>query len=184
MLCRLSSKLLPTGSPMLSKLEQDTMDEVYGKPGYLFRRMQQIAVSIFIEECKDFDLTPVQYAALVAIRAYPGIDATRLSAVIAFDRSTLGNVIERLEAKSHVERKPAQWDKRVKLLYLTEAGAVLLRDIRPFVERAQSRMMMPLQPPEQKTLLQLMVQLVDLNNEASRVPLRAEDAAEHMRKTS
>ena len=61
--------------------------------------MQQIAVSIFVEECKAFDLTPVQYAALVAIHTHPGIDATRLSAVIAFDRSTLGNVIERLENK-------------------------------------------------------------------------------------
>jgi len=68
------------------------MDAVYTAPGYLFRRMQQIAVSIFVEECRAFDLTPVQYAALVAIHTHPGIDATRLSAVIAFDRSTLGNV--------------------------------------------------------------------------------------------
>ena len=75
------------------------MDAVYTAPGYLFRRMQQIAVAIFVEECRAFDLTPVQYAALVAIHTHPGIDATRLSAVIAFDRSTLGNVIERLESQ-------------------------------------------------------------------------------------
>ncbi len=45
-------------------------------------------------------------AALVAIHTHPGIDATRLSAVIAFDRSTLGSVIERLETKGYIERKP------------------------------------------------------------------------------
>src|ERR671919_3197278 len=94
-----------TGSPMPSKPQPITMDAVYTKPGYLFRRMQQIAVSIFVEECRDFDLTPVQYAALVAIRTHPGIDATRLSAVIAFDRSTLGNVVERLAAKWLIEGK-------------------------------------------------------------------------------
>ena len=88
-----------------------TMDAVYAAPGYLFRRMQQIAVSIFMEECKAFDLTPVQYAALIAIHTHPGIDATRLSAVIAFDRSTLGSVIERLQAKDYIERKPAPEDK-------------------------------------------------------------------------
>src|ERR1700733_7646023 len=99
-----------------------TMDAVYTAPGYLFRRMQQIAVAIFMEECRACDLTPVQYAALVAIRTHPGIDATRLSAVIAFDSSTLGSVIERLEAKQYIERKPAAEDKRVKLLYLTKAG--------------------------------------------------------------
>ena len=161
-----------------------TMDAVYTAPGYLFRRMQQIAVAIFIEECKDFDLTPVQYAALIAIRTHPGIDATRLSAVIAFDRSTLGSVIERLESKSYIERKPALEDKRVKLLYLTKAGGNLLRDIMPSVDRAQARMLQPLKPAERKTLLALMTQLVDLNNESSRVPLRAEDALEHFRKSS
>jgi MarR family transcriptional regulator, lower aerobic nicotinate degradation pathway regulator len=168
---------------MRSKPRPVTMEAVYTKPGYLFRRMQQIAVSIFIEECSEFDLTPVQFAALVAIHTHPGIDATRLSAVIAFDRSTLGNVIERLEAKKYVERKPAREDKRVKLLFLTSAGAVLLREIMPAVDRAQARMLQPLKPADRKTLMALMMQLVDLNNEASRVPLRAEHALEHLGKS-
>jgi DNA-binding MarR family transcriptional regulator len=159
-----------------------TIDAVYAAPGYLFRRMQQIAVSIFMEECKAFDLTPVQYAALIAIHTHPGIDATRLSAVIAFDRSTLGSVIERLQAKDFVERKPAPEDKRIKLLYLTKQGAAILREIIPAVERAQARMLEPLKPTERKALMGLLVQLVDLNNEASRVPLRAEDALEHLGK--
>jgi DNA-binding MarR family transcriptional regulator len=165
---------------MPSKSAAVTMDAVYTKPGYLFRRMQQIAVAIFVEECKAYDLTPVQYAALVAIRTHPGIDATRLSAVIAFDRSTLGNVIERLEAKQFIERKPSREDRRVKLLYLTEAGVTLLRDIMPSVDRAQARMLQPLKPADRKTLMALLTQLVDLNNESSRVPLRAEDALEHL----
>jgi DNA-binding MarR family transcriptional regulator len=160
------------------------MDAVYTKPGYLFRRMQQIAVALFVEECKAYDLTPVQYAALVAIRTHPGIDATRLSAVIAFDRSTLGSVIERLEAKRYIERKPGAEDKRVKLLHLTKTGAALLREILPLVDRAQVRMLQPLKPTDRKTLLALMTQLVDLNNEASRVPLRAEDALERLGKSS
>jgi DNA-binding MarR family transcriptional regulator len=103
--------------------------------------------------------------------------------VIAFDRSTLGNVIERLEAKKLIERKPSPEDKRVKLLYLTKAGAALLRDITPLVDRAQARMLQPLRPADRKTLMALLTQLVDLNNEASRVPLRAEDALEHLGKS-
>ncbi len=169
---------------MPSKPAAVTMDAVYSKPGYLFRRMQQIAVSIFVEECKAYDLTPVQYAALVAIRTHPGIDATRLSAVIAFDRSTLGSVIERLEAKDYIERKPSRADKRTKLLYLTRSGTALLRDIMPSVDRAQARILQLLKPADRKTLMALLTQLVDLNNEASRVPLRAEDALEHLGKSS
>ena len=167
-------------SMMTAKPAAITMDAVYAAPGYLFRRMQQIAVAIFVEECRAFDLTPVQYAALIAIHTHPGIDATRLSAVIAFDRSTLGSVIERLESKAIVERKAGREDKRVKLLYLTKAGAATLREIMTSVERAQARMLEPLKPADRKVLLALMTQLVDLNNEASRVPLRAEDALEHL----
>src|SRR5512138_303925 len=172
----------PTGRPMPSKPAPITMDAVYAAPGYLFRRMQQIAVALFIEECRAFDLTPVQYAALIAIHTHPGIDATRLSAVIAFDRSTLGSVIERLEAKKLIDRKPSGEDKRVKLLYLTKGGAAILRDIMPSVEKAQARMMQPLKASDRKVLLALLTQLVDLNNESSRVPLRAEDALEHLGK--
>ena len=147
---------------MPSKSSPITMDAVYSAPGYLFRRMQQIAVSIFVEECRAFDLTPVQYAALVAIHTHPGI--------------------ERLESKALIERKPSREDKRVKLLHLTRSGAAVLRDIMPSVERAQVRMLQPLKPADRKTLLALLTQLVDLNNEASRVPLRAEDALEHLGK--
>jgi DNA-binding MarR family transcriptional regulator len=168
---------------MPNKSAPPTMDAVYTRPGYLFRRMQQIAVAIFIEECRAYDLTPVQFAALVAIHTHPGIDATRLSAVIAFDRSTLGNVIERLETKAYIERKPSREDKRVKLLYPTRPGAALLRDIMPAVDRAQARLLEPLKPADRQTLMALLTQLVDLNNEASRVPLRAEGALEHLGKS-
>jgi DNA-binding MarR family transcriptional regulator len=168
---------------MPNKAAPLTMDAVYTAPGYLFRRMQQIAVAIFVEECRAQDLTPVQYAALVAIETHPGIDATRLSAVIAFDRSTLGSVIERLQAKRYIERKPAAEDRRVKELYLTRAGGALLREIVPSVDRAQARMLQPLKAADRRTLMALLTQLVDLNNEASRVPLRAEDALEHFRKS-
>ena len=168
---------------MPSKPAAITMDAVYTAPGYLFRRMQQIAVALFVEECRVFDLTPVQYAALIAIHTHPGIDATRLSAVIAFDRSTLGSVIERLEAKKLIERKASLEDKRVKLLYLTKSGVTMLRDITPAVDRSQVRMLQPLKAGDRKMLMALLSQLVDLNNEASRVPLRAEDALEHLGKS-
>jgi MarR family transcriptional regulator, lower aerobic nicotinate degradation pathway regulator len=62
---------------MPSKPAPITMDAVYGAPGYLFRRMQQIAVSIFVEECRAYDLTPVQFAALVTIPASMRRDCLR-----------------------------------------------------------------------------------------------------------
>ena len=143
------------------------------KPGHLMRRAQQIAVAIFMDECAGYDLTPVQYAALVAIREYPGTDATRLSALIAFDRSTLGNVLERLEARKLVNRYAAAEDKRIKLLKITPAGASLLKRAEAAVLRAQERILAPLKTADRNKLMELLGQLVELNNDASRVPQRA-----------
>lgn len=75
------------------------MVEFTTMPGHLIRRAQQVSIAIFAEECAGLDLTSVQYAALSAIGAHPGVDATRLSTLIAFDRSTIGDVLERLESK-------------------------------------------------------------------------------------
>ena len=151
------------------------MDKLYQKPGHLIRRMQQIAVAIFMTECQDFDLTPVQYATLVAVEAYPGVDATRLSALIAFDRSTLGSVIGRLEAKRYLRRRSSREDSRVKLLYLTELGSKVLAAAAPAVDRAQEAMMAPLSAGDRRKFLQLLSRLVDLNNDASRAPQQAID---------
>lgn len=148
------------------------MRDIYDKPGHLLRRAQQIAVALFMKECADFDLTPVQYATLVAIRETDDVDATRLSEVVAYDRSTLGSVLERLEGKGLIQRHPSRGDRRVKVLALTEAGCQLLGQVEPAVLRAQERILAPLDPPEQAVFLSLLSRLVELNNEASRVPLR------------
>jgi DNA-binding MarR family transcriptional regulator len=149
------------------------LEDLHRQPGHLIRRAQQIAVAIFIEECAAFDLTPVQYAAMVAIQENEGIDATRLSAQIAFDRSTLGNVLERLEARGFVERYSSPDDKRVKLLRLTPQGRAVIRRAEEAVRRTQDRILAPLEPNDRRVLLQLLAQLVTDNNDASRVPQRA-----------
>jgi len=148
------------------------LKDLHSKPGHLIRRAQQIAVAIFMEECAAHDLTPVQYAALVAIRENPGTDATRLSALIAFDRSTLGNVLERLESRKWVDRYSSPDDKRTKLLKITPAGATLIKRAETAVLRAQDRILVPLRPSDRTKLMQLLEQLVEMNNDASRVPQR------------
>jgi DNA-binding MarR family transcriptional regulator len=148
------------------------LEDLHRQPGHLIRRAQQIAVAIFIEECAAFDLTPVQYAAMVAIQENEGIDATRLSAQIAFDRSTLGNVLERLETRGFVDRYPSPDDKRIKLLKLTTRGRAVTRRAEAAVRRTQERILAPLAPKDRRVLHELLAQLVELNNDASRVPQR------------
>jgi DNA-binding MarR family transcriptional regulator len=150
-----------------------SLEDLYSKPGHLIRRCQQIAIAIFLEETKEFDITPVQYAALIAIESHPEIDATRLSHLIAFDRSTLGNVLERLEQKKLVARTSGEEDRRVKKLILTKTGAQVLRDIKVGVERAQARMLAPLKQEERRRFISMLERIVHINNDFSRAPHKA-----------
>lgn len=151
------------------------MDSLYDMPGHLIRRAQQISTALFAEECAAFDLTSVQYAAMVAIRAHPEVDATRLSHLIAFDRSTLGSVLERLEAKGWVLRTASPTDRRVRLLRLTLEGERLLRQVEPAVRRVQQRLLEPLTPADRAAMLRLLGQLAAVHNDVTSVPLRAVD---------
>lgn len=146
--------------------------DLYSKPGHLIRRAQQIAVSIFLEECAALDMTPVQYAALVTIRDNPGIDATRLSALVALDRSTLGNVLERLETKRLILRSGDRSDRRVKVLHLSTEGETILAQAEPLVERAQERILAPLTREDRRLFMGMLARLVETNNDVSRAPLR------------
>ena len=46
-------------------------------PGHYIRRLQQIAVAIFLQETEATGITPVQYAALQMVCNQPGIDQRR-----------------------------------------------------------------------------------------------------------
>jgi DNA-binding MarR family transcriptional regulator len=151
------------------------MKTIYAMPGHLIRRAHQISTAIFAEECAEFDLTSIQYAALSAIHTYTDLDATRLSRVIAFDRTTIGGVLERMEAKGWIRREPTPTDKRVKLLRLTPTGEKLLEDIAPAVDRVQQRLVEPLAQGDREVFLRLLGTLTDAHNEITSAPLQSID---------
>jgi MarR family transcriptional regulator, lower aerobic nicotinate degradation pathway regulator len=143
------------------------MEDLYAKPGHLIRRVHQIHNALFTEECNRYEMTSVQYAALTAIQKHPDVDATRLSALIAFDRSTIGDVLERLESKGWVVRGPSPADRRIKLLRLTPAGATLLRTVEASVQRVQDRLLAPLAPRDRATMVRLLKDLADLHSDTA-----------------
>ena len=149
------------------------MGDLYGMLGHLIRRVQQISTALFTEECTVFDLTPIQFAALHTINLHPGVDATRLSALIAFDRSTIGDVLDRMAHKGWIRRSPALADRRVELIELTPDGARLLRQIRPAVQRVQDRTMAPLTPTDRENMVRLLAQLAEMHNDVTPAPLRS-----------
>ncbi|MEO7339222.1 MAG: MarR family transcriptional regulator [Caldimonas sp.] len=139
-------------------------------PGHYIRRLQQIAVAIFLQETEKHGVTPVQYAALQKVGSAPGIDQRTLARSIGLDTSTIAGVIDRLEARGLMQRSASPEDRRVRLLGLTKTGLQLLDAIEPDILTAQDRILAPLPQAERSEFMRMLRTLVTANNELSRAP--------------
>jgi DNA-binding MarR family transcriptional regulator len=153
---------------MNTKITNDVHLQDY--PGHYIRRLQQIAVAIFLQETEKFNLTPVQYAALETISHVPNIDQKTLARTIGQDTSTIGGVIDRLESRGLVQRNASESDRRVHLLSLTIAGDKALEEVFPLVVQAQERILGPLDSKDRAEFMRIIKMLVIGNNELSRAP--------------
>jgi MarR family transcriptional regulator, lower aerobic nicotinate degradation pathway regulator len=147
------------------------LESIHAAPGHLIRRLQQIAVGIFLDEMKPFDVTPMQYAALAAISDRPGIDQRTLSKLVAIDRSTVGTMLRVMERKALITRRTPAANQRIREIFVTPHGAVILRRSRAALTRSQARILDPLTGAERARFQEQLAKLVDYNNARSRAPL-------------
>ena len=139
-------------------------------PGHHIRRLQQIAVAIFLQETEAHGITPVQYAALQTVGNQPDVDQRTLARSIGFDTSTIAGVVDRLEARGLMRRSASPDDRRVRLLALTDEGRALLAAVVPAMQRAQQRMLQPLPKAERAEFMRMLRVIVTANNDMSRAP--------------
>jgi DNA-binding MarR family transcriptional regulator len=134
--------------------------DLYTSPGHLVRRVQQIANAIFTEEVADRELTPPQFALLVALHRSPGADQISLSREVGIDRSTVADVVGRLRARGLVSRARDVRDARRNTVRLTSQGTTLVETLAPAVLNAQERLLTPLDDAERAELLRLLTKVV------------------------
>ncbi|WP_245441339.1 MarR family winged helix-turn-helix transcriptional regulator [Neorhizobium sp. T7_12] len=141
-------------------------------PGHLLRRCHQIGVAIFLDECRAYELTPLQFGVLSALDGFGPMDQARLGGVTALDRTTTIVVLTKLEERGLVTRVPSKKDKRAKIVAITEAGRRTLADILPSVAEVQRRILAPLNGRERSQLLSLLRKMAEGNNSLSRAPYK------------
>jgi DNA-binding MarR family transcriptional regulator len=130
--------------------------------GHLIRRLHQQSTLIFVQrtQAAGFDLTPVQFAALDAIHHQPGTDQARVAEMIAYDRATIGGVIERLEQKGWVRRVVSERDRRARELSLTTEGERIRARLLPIVRGLQDQILERLSRADRTRFLKLVRQAV------------------------
>lgn len=146
--------------------------DLASRPGFLIRRLHQIHVALFFEECGRFDVTPVQYSIMTAVQAHPGLDQARLGEEVGVDRATLANVLGRLDKRGLVRRRASPADRRLRLVDMTTAGIDMLALMEGGAERAHARTIVALTTGARDDFIRALTQLVQVGNGHGRAPLR------------
>jgi MarR family transcriptional regulator, lower aerobic nicotinate degradation pathway regulator len=130
------------------------------RPGFLIRRLHQLHLVLFAEECGAFGLTPVQYSIMTAIVARPRLDQARLCGEVGIDRATMADVLARLEKRGLVTRRQSRTDQRMKLVSASVAGRRLVARIDPHARRAHERTVAALPEAERAAFVAALTTLV------------------------
>jgi len=145
---------------------------LWQRPGFLIRRLNQIHISLFFDSCKEFSITPVQYGLLTTLSERPDLDQTSLCAEVGVDRTTMADVLRRLEERGFVKREASPTDGRLKIANITSKGTRIMQDMYASMREAQVKFLSPLSQKDQVIFIRLMMQLVEGNNQFGRTSLK------------
>ncbi|SDV48839.1 MarR family winged helix-turn-helix transcriptional regulator [Chitinasiproducens palmae] len=141
------------------------------RPGFLIRRLHQIHVALFMEECAPEGITPVQYSLLTALAQLGPSEQVVLSRAVGLDRANTADVIIRLAQRKLLQSRVSRTDRRKKVAELTEIGRAVLARLETRVARAHERTIAALPAEARETFLDYLHLLVERNTEHSRGPL-------------
>lgn len=145
---------------------------LWDRPGFLVRRLHQIHVAIFLEECAADNITPVQYGLLSVLMEEGERDQATLAEEVGIDRTNVADVLERLERRGLLTRVANPRDKRMRVAHLTDKGRAFVRKNRNAMQRAQEKMLAPLSEADRHRFRDLLRLLVEANNKLGRAPMR------------
>jgi len=132
-------------------------------PAYLIRRLQMISTAIIAEEFEDEEMPVSQWSVLTILENHPEVDQSRLAEIVGIDKTNTGRLVDQLEAKGLVERRPNDSDRRVWMLRCTPLGHKIRKRLRPRALATQERLLSCLEPAHREFFIDLMSQVVMAN---------------------
>ena len=112
-----------------------------GSPSHLLHRAQQAAVNLSAAALAEQGLTLRQFAVLAALSKAEGQSQARLVDQTGIDRSTLADMVVRMEKAGYIKRVDSQEDRRAKAVSLLAKGRKAYEAALPAVEAADKQIL-------------------------------------------
>ena len=127
----------------------------------MIRRAHQRATFYFQQVMNGEELTPTQQAALATLLKHGELSQNRLGRLTAMDPSTISIVVRKLLKNGFIERRGSKKDQRLAMIRLTDEGVRYAIDRLADSMEVARRVLAPLSPSEQQTLIDLLHRIGD-----------------------
>ncbi len=124
--------------------------------GYNARRATLVIVDAFLRNMAVYGLRPVDFSVLSLITHNPGITSRQLCATLNIQPPNLVAIINQLEKRELITRRPHPRDGRAMGLHLTPAGRKLMKQAEATASEVEEAATARLSANERKTLMQLL----------------------------
>lgn len=116
----------------IAQRQESPADEAW----VILRQLLRAERRRFLAAASELDLHPAQAGALLQMEPGAGMPMHELATMLACDSSNVTGLVDRLEARGLVSRRPYVQDRRVKHIVLTPAGAELRERVRARMAKA------------------------------------------------
>ena len=136
----------------------DQVDSSYleGLIGYNARRAALAVITVFLERMAVYDLRPVDFSVLSLITHNPGITSRQLCTSLGILPPNLVGMVNALEKRELIVRRPHPRDGRAMGLHLTAGGEKLMRDAERTAAALEAEVAARLSASEARTLIRLL----------------------------
>lgn len=109
--------------------------ELYDSLGFILNKTNTKLKNELFHRLKEYDITPEQWGVLNCLSEQEGVTPKELADMMFKDKPNTNRILERLQMKGFIVRKPHPVDKRAFQIFLTDGGWVLRDELIPKVKQ-------------------------------------------------
>jgi DNA-binding MarR family transcriptional regulator len=138
----------------------DTRSQTSRRLAYLFKHAERLMAELHVEALAPFDIHARDLGVLLVIDRFEPASQQQVAERLGVDRTTMVAIIDSLEAKGIIARRPDAEDRRRNVVELTPAGQDLLRQATAASDAAEVELLAPLSREEGEQLRDLLARVL------------------------
>ncbi|HEX6229527.1 MAG TPA: MarR family winged helix-turn-helix transcriptional regulator [Solirubrobacterales bacterium] len=136
-------------------------DKAHTSLGFLLSQVGTYAARRFAQRLATIELHPPQFRVLNVVDAIDGQSQHAIGEAIGAPASRMVAIVDELEERGLVERRPHPSDRRIRALYLTPAGRRMLARGRKIAMEHEAELARGMSAADRKRLVGLLQKFVD-----------------------